>query len=98
LGSAAIGINNSGEIIGTYSDLDGSHVYIDDNGAYTLPLLPANTHITALNDNGQIVGSYSDGFHSHGLIYANGSYITIDFSSAQNTLLEGINSSGQVVG
>ena len=51
-----------------------------------------------MNDNGQIVGSYSDGFHSHGLIYANGSYITIDFSSAQNTLLEGINSSGQVVG
>ena len=53
----ALGINNSGQIVGSYTDASGTHGFLDTNNVFTtVPFLP-----TGINNVGQIVGYSSDG-------------------------------------
>jgi probable HAF family extracellular repeat protein len=58
----ANGINNSGQIVGSYSDAAGDHGFLFDLGSYTTLDVPgsAGTAVTGINDSGQIVGYYSN--------------------------------------
>jgi probable HAF family extracellular repeat protein len=63
-GTNANGINNSGEIVGFYSDANGnSHGFVYQNGVFTTvddPLAANGTEFFGVNDSGQIVGFYLD--------------------------------------
>jgi uncharacterized membrane protein len=61
-GSSPTGINASGQISGVFSDADGSHGYVLDNGVFT-PVdapagVPGTTGVFGINDVGQLVGKY----------------------------------------
>ena len=53
----ALAFNNSGQIVGSYTDATGTHGFLDNNNVFTtLPFTP-----TGINNLGQIVGYSSDG-------------------------------------
>jgi probable HAF family extracellular repeat protein len=60
-----LGINNSGPIVGGYSDGSTNHGFLLDHGSYTTLDTPGSTDI---NDAGQIVGSYTDAGGTHGFL------------------------------
>jgi probable HAF family extracellular repeat protein len=92
----ALGINNSGQIVGFYQSSDlVPHGFVYSNGTYTTLDVPVPgtrfTEATGINDAGQIVGVYVVGNASFGFLYTNGSYTTIQPAY-------GINNAGQIVG
>ena len=61
--TAALGVNDLGEIVGSYVGADGNtHGYIDNNGVFTSfdPPGSASTTINGVNDKGDIVGFYTN--------------------------------------
>jgi len=60
VGTFAFGINNNGQVVGTYNDASGSHGFIYSDGTYTTLDDPAGTDTQALgiNDLGEIVVIY----------------------------------------
>jgi hypothetical protein len=59
----AAGINNAGQIVGSYN---GSHGFILSGGVYSTLDAPGRlslTYLTAINDSGQIVGSANTNYH-----------------------------------
>jgi probable HAF family extracellular repeat protein len=67
----AYGINDSGQIVGYYSDGTREHGFLLDNGIYTTIDPPGSLRTEALgiNDLGQIVGTYMDaGGNYHGFL------------------------------
>jgi hypothetical protein len=101
----ARGINNSGEIVGTYynpfssspiqgfQDIGGTFTTLDYPGA-------ATTDVTGVNNVGQIVGWYlgSNLEVTNGFLDTRGTFTTIDYPTASVTMLNGINDSGEIVG
>src|SRR5205823_14439873 len=88
-GTFAYGINNSGQIVGSYANNIGSgiHGFVYSGGSYiTLDDPWAETHnaglgtvASGINDAGQIAGFYYDfGAHPHGFLYSGGVYTTLD--------------------
>jgi probable HAF family extracellular repeat protein len=100
----AVGINNSGQIVGAYNVGGGAIGFEYSNGIYTSLMVPGAlvTYATGINNLGQIVGyDYIGGFANddiHGFLYSNGTYTTVDFPSGVYNIAEGINDSGQIVG
>lgn len=107
------GINNTGQIVGTYQDSSGTlHSFIRQmDGTYTVfdvsGAVPATTSAAAINNNGQVVGSYQSSTTNtllHGFIRsADGqTYTTFDVPDAgqpdQFTQPTGINDNGAIVG
>jgi probable HAF family extracellular repeat protein len=80
-----MGINNSGEIVGYYTDSSGNqHGFIYQSGTFTTVDDPdgTDTHLTAINNNGEIAGYYQSPGPSgipvtNGLIYDNGTFTTL---------------------
>ena len=69
--AVALGINASGQIVGSYYDAAYiHHGFLYDQGGYTTLDVPGSTwtQAHAINDSGQIVGSYSDGAGQHGFL------------------------------
>ena len=68
-GSNPTGINASGQICGVFSDADGSHGYVFDNGVFTPIDAPAGvlgtTAMFGLNDTGKLVGKYRNPTLAH---------------------------------
>jgi probable HAF family extracellular repeat protein len=100
------GINNAGQIVGTYgangSDNNG---FLYSNGIFTSLHNPLSTSITSalgINNVGQITGGFNISGTGFGFIYTNGSYTTLSapgaFCIGCGTFANGINSAGQVVG
>jgi uncharacterized membrane protein len=59
----AFGINDMGQIVGTYHNNTGIHGFLLSAGTYTTiddPLATHGTFAQGINDNGQIVGYYTD--------------------------------------
>jgi probable HAF family extracellular repeat protein len=58
----ADGINDLGQIVGSYYDSSGEHGFIYSGGAYTIIDAPGGTSTTVdgINDLGQIIGYYED--------------------------------------
>ena len=88
--TAARGINNSGEIVGTYScatacvnpvtgetSTPGTHGFLLQDGVYTRLDVPGGTGTTArgISEQGAVVGHYNVGAVTHGFAYADGQYI-----------------------
>jgi probable HAF family extracellular repeat protein/uncharacterized repeat protein (TIGR03803 family)/VCBS repeat-containing protein len=105
--TSAIGINNLGQIVGTYSVSTNigaiPNGFLYSNGVYTTiddPLATGGTIAASINDLGQIVGSYSDSNGAHGFLYSNGVYTTLDdpLATGHFTVPTGINDAGQIVG
>jgi probable HAF family extracellular repeat protein len=82
-----LGINNSGQIVGSYSG--GGFNY--SNGSYTTLNYPSasGTGASGINNLGQIVGFYDTGGVNHGFLYSNGSYSSISFPGTGETFLSG---------
>jgi probable HAF family extracellular repeat protein len=99
------GINNSGQIVGSYSfQSGGSHGFLYDHGGFTTLDVPLsggnNTGALGINDVGEIVGIYGDSSGQHGFLYAAGNFTALDMPGADTgtTRVLGINNSGQIVG
>jgi probable HAF family extracellular repeat protein len=94
----ALGINNSGQIVGVFNDTLGLgvHGFLDTGGNFTTIDVPFGgiTFAFGINDSGQIVGySLLGAFLDTG-----GSFSTIAVPGAMFTTASGINNSGQIVG
>jgi len=107
--SQVTGINNTGEVIGYYSETTinqggGAAVgFTYVNGVYTPITVQQylNTYLTGINNLGQIVGYNWDGFSFSfvpGFLYQNGAMTPIDAPGAQGTYPTAVNDSGVIVG
>src|SRR5438105_5274689 len=88
-GTTPTGINNAGQIVGTY--FDSAHtihgfLYDPSTGTYTTlddPLGAGGTQATGINNAGQIVGYFTDvNGGVHGFIDSGGVFTTVDEPSA----------------
>lgn len=102
IGTQAIGINNSDDIVGYY--FDGSpHGYLYADGEITTldyPLPGAlGTVAQGINDAGEIAGIYFDSSDKdHGFLKTSTGYATIDYPGAIFSGLVGVNNAGQLAG
>jgi len=104
VGSMALGINNHGLVVGSYSDSARIvHGFLYYAGHYTTIDAPGSSLTVAhgVNDSRQIVGTctLSDG-RQHGFLLSADTFTftTIDVPGATATLVMGINNSGWIVG
>jgi probable HAF family extracellular repeat protein len=110
-GTLAYGINDGGQISGTYTHVflvgrtpqSSAHGFLYAGGAYTTLDDPSavaspGTSAYGINNVGQVVGRYLSDTGFHGFLYSGGHYINIDHPSASLTFAQGINASGQIVG
>jgi probable HAF family extracellular repeat protein len=96
----ASGINNSGQIVGSYGS-NPRYGYLLSGGVFTTIEFPGSTYteVFNINDSGQIVGRYFDSSAtSHGFLLSGGAYTSIDYPGSTFTSAGGINDSGQIVG
>ena len=103
--SAAYGINDTGQIVGTASGVGG---FLYSGGSFTPINVPGafSTIPFAINDAGEIVGNFSvatgkpgrDAFELHGFLFSGGRFTTLDFPGSIATAITGINNAGQLVG
>ena len=105
IGTTALGINASGQIVGYFYDGTGlAHGYLYDHGTYTTlddPLGTLGTFPLDINNAGQIVGSYFDNLHQqHAFLYSGGNYTTLDAFgiTINNSTATAINNAGNIVG
>jgi hypothetical protein len=82
-GTAAMGINNKGNIVGYYFDnRDLAKGFILSNGNYTTiddPLGVGGTFALGINNKDEVVGFYYDSLHrQNGFLFSNGNYTTLD--------------------
>jgi probable HAF family extracellular repeat protein len=71
--SQALGLNNTGQVVGDYTDTAGQeHGFLFDiaTQAYTTLDFPnaTSTYAASINDNGQVVGGYTDSQGLHGMV------------------------------
>ena len=99
------GINNSGDIVGYYSnatDVGGRvHGFLLAGGTFTTINVPGalSTVAHGINDSGDIVGEYMDaGGNNNGFLLAGGTFTTINVPDAKPTRVYGINKFGDIVG
>ena len=101
------GLNNFGQVVGTYQDASGlAHGFVYNGGNnYTEIDDSAGVHGTfaqGINDAGQVVGYYLDaGNTPHGFICdpSSGAYTEVDDSHSSNgSYLVSINNAGQAIG
>ena len=110
--SEALGINNSGQIVGAF-DLDspegghqfeGAHAFLYNGGIFTPLDYPAAgvTHTTAsrINNSSNIVGVYRFNGPGNGFLDAGGAFSTVNVPAALGccTHDNGINDAGDIVG
>jgi len=99
----ASGINDTGEVVGSYTDASGTHGFSLIGGVFsTLDFHDATTTVTTTNANGvngggEIIGSFND---SHGFVLNGTMYTQFDVPSTVGTTTRGfgINMKGQLVG
>jgi probable HAF family extracellular repeat protein len=105
--TVASGINDRGQIVGTYFDGTQGHGFIRDRDVFSsfdVPFPGAHdTSFTGINNRGQIVGTFVDstGFNQ-GFLFEGGVYTDLKFPHPvgirNGTLVQGINDFGQIVG
>ena len=107
-GTLPFGINDRGEIVGTYDDAEGrSHGFVWERGRHRTIDAPGATGSTpegfsgtgafGINDRGQIVGTYVGGDgHLRGYLWERGRFRPIDAPGATDTTGFDINDRGQI--
>lgn len=106
-GTLALGINDSGTIVGAWYSIMASaynplcHGYIFRNGQFSVldnPLGVKGTILNAINDSGQIVGVYYDSqYNAHSFSYFNGKFMTIDPPSITSSSATGVDNAGDII-
>jgi probable HAF family extracellular repeat protein len=101
-GTVPEGINNQGQIAGTFSDAnDRTHGFVLDDGAFTTvdaPGSPGNTQVLDIDDRGRLVGESGHVSYSY-LASGRGQQLEIDAPAvASDTFAAGINNRGEIVG
>jgi uncharacterized repeat protein (TIGR01451 family) len=98
----AIGINDAGQIVGSFKQGGVLQGFLLIGETYTTLAAPGATATvaTGINNNGQIVGWFtSSGGATSGFSWSSGSFTTlIAYPGATSTQALGINNSGQIVG
>jgi probable HAF family extracellular repeat protein len=102
-GTGAFGVNNSGQVVGTYYTNTDAYGYVYNGSTYTdisLPSQATDLQAFGINNNGLIVGVSDNAQGAHAFIYNGSSYTAIDDPNQinYNTLPTAINDSGDVVG
>jgi len=100
------GINNAGQIVGSFITLGIGHGFLKDGATYTTIEVPGaannpgeySTSALGINDAGQIVGSFITLGNTHGFLKDGATYTTIEVPGARSTAAYGINDAGQIVG
>ena len=103
------GINNRGQIVGTYIDAGGpsaggfTHGFLlNEKGVFTTIDFPgpSETELVGINNQGEIVGVYRDaaGITRGVLLGKKGDFTTIDAPNAMETAFLDINNHGQIIG
>src|SRR5215510_1654211 len=79
------GVNDTGQIVGNYTDATGTHGFLESGGTYTSlddPLAAGGatggTFPSGINNAGQTVGSFHNANGTHGFLLSGGTYTTID--------------------
>jgi probable HAF family extracellular repeat protein len=103
-GSEALGINNSGQIVGEVTDVSGfGSAFLYSNGTMTdLGTLPGfySSDAVCINDLGQIVGmAYTPSELGHAFLYSDGTWTDLGILLGDEcSYASGINYSGEIVG
>ena len=99
--TGASGINDSGQIVGSYGNPPEFQSFLDTRGVFTPIAVPGalSTIANGINNRGQIVGVSEDSTGSFpAFLDTGGVFTTIDVPGAIFTTPEGINDLGQIVG
>jgi hypothetical protein len=102
--TAAFGINDEGQVVGTYSDAQGnSYGFLRIGGTYRAIDLPpgGGTLATGINEDGRVVGNYfpGDGTGTQGFVYARGAASIVNYPVLMSrTRIRGVNEEGVIVG
>jgi len=105
--SAAVGINNNNQVVGSYWNSTGTfrpHGYLFDGTGYSQIDYPnaISTRAIGINDFGKVVGSYMDANGEHGYLYDiyTGEFTSFDvpFIGSQGTRIYDFSNTGLLVG
>ena len=80
----ANGINDNGQIVGSYTNNSGGHGFLLSGGTYTTldgPIFVGGNSAQGINASGQIVGSYQDVSGTHGYLNSGRLYAPIDLAN-----------------
>ena len=103
MGTFLYGINNSGEVVGTWTKTasgDDFHGFALVGSTYTALAYPGATYTlpTAINSKGDVVGQYGAAEVTHGFLLSGGTYTSFDPPKSVTTFPFGINDAGNIVG
>jgi PEP-CTERM motif len=115
INSIAVGINDSGQIVGTYETSSGNYGYLYSGGTYSTLSVPGatqspgtvfyyasmiGTNAAGINDDGEIVGEWSGPSGEAGFTYSGGVFTDTSISEGAGvgTILYGVNDSGLISG
>jgi uncharacterized membrane protein len=96
----ALGINDSGAVVGYYEDTAGVHGYLLQGNKYTTLDVPGAvaTFATGINKTGKIVLFWIDSSgNAESSLYDGKTYTTINVPGVPNSLAWGINAAGDVI-
>lgn len=99
--TGAMGINNSGVIVGTYEIKFMHHGFMVKNGHFSSIDFPGatETQVFKISSDGDIVGTYTLPFGvSNGFSFAHGKFRTINQPNTSFNEVRGVNSHDQIVG
>jgi hypothetical protein len=111
--SNAVGINDSGQIVGSYGTSSGNYGYLYSGGTYTTISVPGatqdspsaffsgfGTNAAGISDSGEIVGEWNSAGTGYGYMYSAGSFPNtgITYDSSYFTQPYGVNDSGLISG
>jgi probable HAF family extracellular repeat protein len=106
--TVVMGINNHGQIVGQYGNIDlvnpsktGNGGFVLDGGTFQEICVPDSkyTNASGINDHGVIVGSYrTQDDHTRGFLWDGAGYHDIVTPFADGASVNGINNHGQLVG
>jgi uncharacterized membrane protein len=103
-GTRLKGINDTGQMVGSYVDQYGNeHALLVQNGKF-IPLAPTTILGTEYsvgyksNDRGDVVGYVCDIVACHGFLLSKGVLTTFDYPGASDTYAADINQSGTIIG
>lgn len=101
--SQAYGVNNAGQVAGTYQDaFNFEYGFVYSGGAYATisdesSFFP-QTRVHGINNLGQLVGVNYVGNGNHSFVYTAGTFTNFTVPDASETTARGINDAGLVVG
>src|SRR5438876_629336 len=100
-GTIDYGINDLGQIVGTYNDASGIHTFLYSGGAFSTvddPVVNSHTLAHGINNNSQIVGTLSDGTGNHGFLETTFPNPPPPAGTTADMILRGANASPAVAG